>query len=299
MADKTKNLQLSKPASGAINWGSAMNGNMEKLDRAYDNLSSRITLIQQTLGEMNYIFFIEDEKFAKLDKNNPTQFAVGTINEDGSFKQNRIYTEDEYGTILDFTGFYIYEDYDDAIVDASSPYNDTWDISEIMVKVSYIEDNTRQVKFIKFPQALGGYYVPDATYENGCTYIDFIKTLPLQAGDKYTVKIPPGNVEATWANVPLSEFTPVSGYLYKYQLHLLSPSSTLPPSVDVKFSISNTNNTLTQTFFVDHWFTYENGENYIYLQFDAAPPRDRMTFSYIQYILNGEDVDAKVQIICV
>lgn len=288
MADKTYFLQLSKPSSGALNWGSAMNGNMDKLDRAYDNLRAHIISIQQALGEMNYIFFIENENFALLDKDNPTQFAVGKVNENGIFEQTRIYTENEYEEILDFTGFYIYEDYDQAIEDASSPYNDTWDISEIMVKVSYVENNIRKVKFIKFPQALGGYYVPDAKYTNGWTYIKFTKTLPLQSPDEYEIHIPPGNVETTWANVSLNEFTFVSNYIYKYQLHLLNPSSTLPPSVNVKFLISNTNNSISQNFFVNHWFTYENNENYIYLQFDSEPPKDRITFSYIQYNLINE-----------
>lgn len=70
-------------------------------------------------------------------------------------------------------------------------------MGEILVKTSIVKDNQRTPQFIKFPQALGGYYVPTGQTIGPSTQVTFTKTLPLAAEDSYTITFPAGSVQAS------------------------------------------------------------------------------------------------------
>ena len=204
MADKTTYLQLNKPGANARGWGSALNNNMDILDNAYNSTNSRINSLQLQLGEMNYISFMPNQDYIKF---NPGQspdtsyFTVGAINKEGNDLEvgtTKKYGEnnDPYSEIEDFTGFYVLTSRT-AVLNAPPPYDTDWEAGEILVKTSIVEGNQRTPQFIKFPQALGGYYVPSGQTIGPSTQITFTKTLPLAAEKNYTITFPSGTVQAS------------------------------------------------------------------------------------------------------
>lgn len=293
MSEKTKNLKLIKPNSGATNWGAAINGNMETLDEEYSKISSRINIINQELGEMNYIYFNDTQNYVKLSltTGNLNQFIAGTVNEEGIFSDKQTYTTDTYGTISDFTAFYVYNDYPQnggVIPDnAIPPYNTSWLAGDILVKKSIISGQQRVVQFMKFPQALGGYYVP-IIEGNDPTTVTYTKTLSINAPDKKVISFPPDQVFGKWKTVGLSSKYLVSGTnsTYKIPLEIKNVlAGILPPPVDFRFFYNT--GTKLQRFEVDYWLTYNGGEFYLNIEFGNTLTEEdygKITISYIQYI---------------
>ena len=298
MADKTTYLQLNKPGANARGWGSALNSNMDILDNAYSSTQSRIYSIQSQLGEMNYLSFESDYNYLQWGEST-NYFTVGTVDSDDDTELNVDLGTKNYGNsvnpvaepyteIPDFTGYYIIQDYTPPSTGTvpPAPYDVSWKKGEILVKTSEIKDNQRIAKFVRFPQALGGYYIP-TTYQIGpTTTIDFKKTLPLSAGDTYRITFPAGTVQASWKNIQITSFEGDNTAPYEYTYTFtdipeeqISTTTFIPP-VDVRFF--ETDGTKTQRVEIDYWFT--NTANSCTLHIELAEPRtSSLWMSYILY----------------
>lgn len=291
MADKTTYLQLNKPGANANGWGSALNSNMDILDNAYNSTNSRINNLQLQLGEMNYISFIPNQDYVKFNTGqNPdtSYFTVGAINEDGNDLEvgtTKKYGEnnDPYSKIKDFTGFYVLTS-SPAIANAPAPYNTDWEPGEILVKTSIVKGNERVPQFLKFPQTLGGYYVPTGETIGPSTQITFTKTLPLAAKKNYTITFPSGTVQASWKNLRMNSYmTRVdSTYEYTYTIPELhgTISDTYIPPLDLRFFQVESGK--IQRVEIDYWFTNTSTDCTLHIELNEALDTT-LWLSYIIY----------------
>ena len=305
MADKTTYLQLNKPGANARGWGSALNSNMDILDSAYNSTNSRINSIQLQLGEMNYISFLPNQDYVQFQgTGNYTSFDTGyvtqTVGSDGkitlTFNKVKTYGSgsDPYTEIPDFTGFYVFNTIQ-AKPNADAPYDTAWSEGEILVKTSEISNNQRIATFVKFPQALGGYYKPTEVINNttgqtsgvGPNFtIKFEKVLPRSAEEEATITLPAGVVQGTWKNIQVSTFDNddnAAPYEYTYILSDLSspfPSTIYIPPVDVRFF--EVNGTKVQKVEVDYWFTNTTTQCTLHIEL-AERPDQNLWCSYIVY----------------
>ena len=299
MADKTTYLQLNIPGANARGWGSALNSNMVILDNAYSSTQSRINTIQSQLGEMNYLSF--ESGFNYLQWSESTNyFTVGTVDSDDDTELNVDLGTKNYGNsvdpvaepyteIPDFTGYYIINDYTPPSTGTipPAPYDVSWKKGEILVKTSEIKDNQRVARFVRFPQALGGYYIPTSYSIGPTTTIDFKKTLPLSAGDTYRITFPAGTVQASWKNVQINDFTPdksTAPYEYSYTFtdileEQISTTTFIPP-IDVRFF--EVTDSKTQKIEIDYWFTNTVDSCTIHIEL-AEPRTESLWMSYIFY----------------
>ena len=295
MADKTTYLQLNKPGANARGWGSALNSNMDILDSAYNSTNSRINSIQLQLGEMNYISFLEDYQYVKLNEDNDSYFTIGTVSNTGVFTGEKQYgegagtsglTREPYTEIPDFTGFYVVDGVNS--YSSAAPYDLNWQAGEILVKTSQIQDNQRIARFVKFPQALGGYYEPQTKQVVGPNYeVKFNKVMPLDAPETVTITMPAGTVNGTWKNIQLSSSSFVStsstsgAYQWRYQItEVTATSTTYIPPVDVRFF--EVANSKVQRIEIDYWFQNSGSTCYLYIEL-AENVRTNLWCSYIIY----------------
>lgn len=291
MADKTTYLQLNKPGANARGWGSALNNNMDILDNAYNSTNSRINNLQLQLGEMNYISFMPNQDYVKFNTDpspDTSYFTVGAINRDGDDLE--VDTTKKYGVnyepyseIEDFTGFYVLIS-SPARKNAPAPYNIEWKAGDILVKTSIVEGNQRIPQFIKFPQALGGYYVPTGTTIGPSTQITFTKTLSLAAEDSYTITFPSGTVQASWKNLQMNgNMTRVgSTYEYTYTIPELrgTISGTYIPPLDLRFF--QVKNGEVQRVEINYWFTNTTTECTLHIELSEELD-STLWLSYIIY----------------
>lgn len=292
MADKTTYLQLNKPGANASGWGSALNNNMDILDNAYNSTNSRINNLQLQLGEMNYISFMPNQDYVKFNTGpspDTSYFTVGAVNRDGddlevgTTKKYGV-NNDPYSEIEDFTGFYVLTS-SPARKNAPAPYNIEWKAGDILVKNSIVEGNQRIPQFIKFPQALGGYYVPTGKTIGPSTQVTFTKTLSLAAEDSYTITFPSGTVQASWKNVELYDNDDIkqigSTYEYTYTIPELhgTISGTYIPPLDLRFFQVESGK--IQRVEIDYWFT--NTITDCTLHFELNKALD--TTLYLSYII--------------
>lgn len=295
MADKTTYLQLNKPGANASGWGSALNNNMDILDNAYNSTNSRINNLQLQLGEMNYISFMPNQDYVKFNTGSSpdtSYFTVGAINEEGddlkvgTTKKYGV-NNDPYSEIEDFTGFYVLTS-SPARKNAPAPYNIEWKAGDILVKTSIVEGNQRVPQFIKFPQALGGYYEPQTKQVVGPNYeVKFNKVMPLNAPETVTITMPAGTVNGTWKNIQLSSSSFVStsstsgAYQWRYQItEVTATSTTYIPPVDVRFF--EVANSKVQRIEIDYWFQNSGSTCYLYIEL-AENVRTNLWCSYIIY----------------
>lgn len=294
MADKTTYLQLNKPGANARGWGSALNSNMDILDNAYNSTNSRINSLQLQLGEMNYISFMPNQDYIKFNAGqNPdtSYFTVGAINDSGD--DLKVGTTKEYGTnkepyteIEDFTGFYVLTSRS-AVENAPAPYNTDWEVGEILVKTSIVKDNQRTPQFIKFPQALGGYYVPTGQTIGPSTQVTFTKTLPLAAEDSYTITFPAGSVQASWKNLQMNGNMTRVGSTYEYtytipELHGTISGTYIPP-LDLRFFQVESGK--VQRVEIDYWFTNTTTDCTLHIELNEALDTT-LWLSYVIYTVS-------------
>lgn len=294
MADKTTYLQLNKPGANASGWGSALNNNMDILDNAYNSTNSRINNLQLQLGEMNYISFMPNQDYVKFNTGqNPdtSYFTVGAINEDGNDLEvgtTKKYGEnnDPYSKIKDFTGFYVLTS-SPAIANAPAPYNTDWEPGEILVKTSIVKGNERVPQFLKFPQALGGYYVPTGKTIGPSTQVTFTKTLSLAAKKNYTITFPSGTVQASWNNLKMNGNMTRVGSTYEYtytipELHGTISGIYIPP-VDLRFFQVESGK--VQRVEIDYWFTNTSTDCTLHIELNKALDTT-LWLSYIIYTVS-------------
>ena len=296
MAEKTKNLKLNKPNTGSQNWGIALNSNMEILDKAYNSLISRIESLLAQLNAMNYLSFEEDNSYVKLNTDGVDfdhYFTTGNYEDDaGGFIGNKKYYSTDfpssdgflYSDIIDYTGYYVVN----SIIgnaDLLAPYNEDWDAGEIMVKISYIEDNERKIKFLHFPQALGGYYIP--TQETiGSTTIKWIKKMPLEAGEYYNTSFPSNIIKAKYNSVPFSSFTKINETEYKYVLYDIEPLKHLPPNLEISFFILE-NNEYNQ-FYIDYYLSLDESNRTV-IRIKFSLPQTNLNKFIMKYVIYQEE----------
>ena len=294
MADKTTYLQLNKPGANARGWGSALNNNMDILDNAYNSTNSRINSLQLQLGEMNYISFMPNQDYIKFNSGqspDTSYFTVGAINKEGNDLEvdtTKKYGEnnDPYSEIEDFTGFYVLTSRT-AVPNAPPPYDTDWEAGEILVKTSIVEGNQRTPQFIKFPQALGGYYVPSGQTIGPSTQITFTKTLPLAAEKNYKITFPSGTVQASWKNLQMNGNMTRVGSTYEYtytipELHGTISGTYIPP-LDLRFFQVESGK--VQRVEIDYWFTNTTTDCTLHIELNEVIDTT-LWLSYIIYTVN-------------
>ena len=292
MADKTTYLQLNKPGANARGWGSALNNNMDILDNAYNSTNSRINSLQLQLGEMNYISFMPNKDYVVFNEKDTTYFTVGAINDTGTAlipNTKQIYGAGglPYEEIEDFTGFYILTGYDISKGTGDRPYDVSWSPGEILVKTSEVVNNQRVAQFVKFPQALGGYYAPTDQEVGPSTTIKFTKVLPLAAKDDYTITFPAGTVQASWKNLQMNGNMTRVGSTYEYtytipEIHGTISGTYIPP-LDLRFFQVESGK--VQRVEIDYWFTNTTTDCTLHVELNGLIDTT-LYLSYVIYTVN-------------
>lgn len=282
---KTEYLELVKPSVGATNWAPAINGNMDKIDTGVSALNKQLSLVQNELGTLGFIYIDPEENYIEINENN---IALGTVI-DGEFIVKRTLSPTEYqNSIKDYTGWYIHKNYTAQNDQLPPPSNESWDTSDIIVKVSTIQTSGRVPIFRKFPQALGGYYVPRKDLTTLPT-IYFDKVLPVDAPKVVDIQIPllrtKGTINYINFNSPNWTFSTEGTHIKGVFDHDFTIKPDAPPSVDINFFVKN--GTEWQRIMIDYGFiTTETNTYRIVVNLDSITEEEYKTFimGYTEFV---------------
>lgn len=171
MANRTTFLRLEKPNLMSTNWGASLNNNFDRLDKNAESVNNNLRQIRNTMGENNIIG--TDENYPYISISVKEGIYTLTLQETTTGgKTNVVYRFlngkeeiNNLGDIGDYTGFYIAKDYDvpnQVPEDVHQIFKQKWSIGEIATKYTGWDSNNliSEPLFVKYKQALGGWYVP-------------------------------------------------------------------------------------------------------------------------------------------
>ena len=188
---KTNFLNLILPNSSVENWGSTYNKNFEIIDSQMASLNSRMNNVDIQIGDLGYLKIDENQPYLNFDIDNNTFITSTYPNGSGNYTVYGFESDEgkkSFRDIKDYTGFIVVNGIE-ADPNKQSPFNIKWTASDLLVKITvYDEFFNSSVKFIKFPQALGGFYVPTSALDQD--RIIFKKVIGEYAADTISVEFP-------------------------------------------------------------------------------------------------------------
>lgn len=171
MANRTTFLRLEKPNLMSTNWGASLNNNFDRIDKNAESVNNNLRQIRNTMGENNIIG--TDENYPYIGISVKDGIYTLTLQETATGGKTKVVYRfsngkeeiNELGDIGDYTGFYIAKDYDvssQIAEDVHQVFKQKWSVGEIATKYTGWDSNNliSEPLFVKYKQALGGWYVP-------------------------------------------------------------------------------------------------------------------------------------------
>ena len=172
MANRTTFLRLEKPNLMSTNWGASLNNNFDRIDKNAESVNNNLRQIRNTMGENNIIGTDEEYPYIYISYTGAAYELI--LQEKGDFTgstkevykySNGIEETNLLNDIGDYTGFYIIADYvvpDEIPESVHQIFKQKWSVGEIATKYTGWDLNNlvSEPLFVKYKQALGGWYVP-------------------------------------------------------------------------------------------------------------------------------------------